>query len=343
MNRNQKTLAASGGVIAIAAAVAGFFVWNAVCAKSAALEGDDVGADGLLSVRDRASELSRRSVYPCAESVKVINANTAQLDDWCVAARRLAARGDRPVHAATPPQFKAEMVADAKRLVALSGEVDGALAKPDFAFGPFRPYIVEGKMPSQEELPMLQRRWDDVALVVEALSKAGVSELLDIAFGNDASAQPAAAKGKPNAKRPQPKLKPKAKTKDSGSAADMSVKAFPYVFTFTAHPAAFVGVINALGTAERFIVIDSLSLTRAADAIADAIGGADGKKRDAPARGGRGSRGARGAVPAAAPVMKDGVVTDPALEAPFRVVLNLTVYDFGLLGEDGEDGKEASK
>lgn len=343
MNRNQKILAASGGVIAVAAAAAGFFVWNAVSAKAAALDGDDMGADGLRTVQDRASELSRRSVYPCAESVKTINANTAQLDDWCAAARRLAARGDRPVRAETPPQFKAEMVADAKRLAAQPGEAEGRLMKPDFAFGPFRPYIVEGKMPSPEELPTLQRRWDDVAIVVEILSKAGVSELVDVAFGADAAGQPAAAKGaKPVAKRPQPKPKAKAKGDDVASAPD--AKAFSYAFTFAARPAAFVAAVNALGTNERFIVVDSLSVTRVADAISEALGGADGKKKESSPRGGRGARGARGAAaPVAAPAAKDGVVTDPAAEAPLRVALNLTVYDFGLLAESDEGGKEAAK
>lgn len=344
MNRNQKILAASGGVIAVAAAAAGFFVWNAVCAKTAALDGDDIGTDGLRAVQDRASELSRRSVYPCAESVKTINANTAQLDDWCAAARRLAARGDRPVRTETPPQFKAEMVADAKRLAALPGEAEGRLMKPDFAFGPFRPYIVEGKMPSPEELPTLQRRWDDVALVVELLSKAGVSELVDVAFGADAAGRPAAAKGvKPAAKRPQPKPKAKAKAKGDGAAPAPDAKAFPYVFTFTAHPAAFVAAVNALGTNERFIVVDSLSVTRVADAISEALGGADGKKKEPASRGGRGARSARGAAPAAAPAAKDGIVTDPASEAPFRVSLDFTVYDFGLLAESEEGGKEAAK
>lgn len=343
MNRNQKILAASGGVIVVAAAVAGFFVWNAVSAKSAALDGDDMGADGLRTVRDRVSELSRRSVYPCAESVKTINANTAQLDDWCAAARRLAARGDRPVRAETPPQFKAEMVADAKRLAALPGEVEGRLMKPDFAFGPFRPYIIEGKMPSPEELPTLQRRWDDVTLVVEILSKAGVSEIVDVAFGADAAGRPAAVKGsKPAAKRPQPK--PKAKAKGDGVAPAPDAKAFSYVLTFAAHPAAFVAAVNALGTNERFIVVDSLSITRVADAISEALGGADGKKKEPAPRGGRGARSVRGAAPAAAaPAAKDGIVTDPVSEAPFRVALNLTVYDFGLLAESDEGGKEAAK
>ena len=344
MNKNQKILAALGGVIALAVAAAGFFVWSALSAKVAAIEGDDEGNDGLEAVQDKASTLSRKPVYPCADSVKAIDANATSLADWQAAAQRRAARGDRPVPAMTPAQFKTEMVAEAKRLAALPGEVNGALAKPDFAFGPFRPYIAEGKMPGANEMTDLQRRWDDVALVVETLAQAGVSELVDVAFGADAAAKDQKKDAKKGAKKPvkRPALKNKAKAADAVEAKGL--KACSYVVTFAARPAALVKAVNALGTHERFIVVDSMTMMHTADPISDALGGTD-KKKEASSRGGR-----RGSRRAAADEDKKkteeevgGIVTDPAADAPMRVTLKLTVYDFGLLGDDADEDEKPVK
>ena len=345
MNTNQKILAALGGVIALAVAATGFFVWSALSAKVAAIEGDDEGNDGLDAVQTKASTLSRKPVYPCADSVKAIDANATSLADWQAAAQRRAARGDRPVPVQTPAQFKTEMVAEAKRLASLPGEVNGALAKPDFAFGPFRPYIAEGKMPGANEMADLQRRWDDVALVVETLAQVGVSELVDVAFGAAAAAKDQKKDAKKGAKKPvkRPALKNKAKAADAVEAKGL--KACSYVVTFAARPAALVKAVNALGTHERFIVVDSMTMMRTADPISDALGGTD-KKKEASSRGGR-----RGSRRAAADEDKKkteeevgGIVTDPAADAPMRVTLKLTVYDFGLLGDDAdEDEKSAEK
>ena len=346
MNKNQKILAALGGVIALAVAAAGFFAWSAYSGKVAALEGDDEGNDGLDAVQAQASMLSRKPVYPCAESVKAIDANVTSLADWQTRAKGLAERGDRPIPKMTPAQFKTEMVAEAKRLVALPGEVGGALAKADFAFGPFRPYIAEGKMPGSDEMANLQRRWDDVALVVETLAQAGASELVDVAFGADAAANDAKKDAKKGAKKPvkRPALKNKAKAADAAEAKGL--KACSYVVTFAARPAALVKAVNALGTHERFIVVDSMTMMRTADPVSDVLGGTD-KKKEASARGGRG----RGSRRAAADDQKKkgaeetggGIVTDPATDAPMRVTLKLTVYDFGLLGDASDEDETAAK
>ena len=53
---------------------------------------------------------------------------------------------------------------------------------PDFAFGPFNNYITGGDMPTEAQLSELQRRWDDIATIIEALSTCGVSQLLDVQF-----------------------------------------------------------------------------------------------------------------------------------------------------------------
>jgi hypothetical protein len=335
MNKNRLILAASGGVIGLAALVLAFLTWQGYSAKVAALEGDDEeGTEGLESVQAKAQTLSRKAVYPCPASARAIASNETCLADWRAEALKLASRGDRPVRATTPAQFKTELVEEAKRLIALPGAVGGALAKPDFAFGPFRPYVAEGKMPAPAELPALQRRWDDVSIIVEALANCGVAELVDVAFKEEKKAdddQPA------NKRKRRP-------AKKADAAAAKAPAACSYVFTFTTRAPGFVKAINALGTNERFIVVDGFSLVRSADPIGQALGA--GEKRESASSSGRrrGRRGAPAPEERKADAAKDaGIVTDPLLDAPFTVALTATVYDFRTMEEESQKKEEVSK
>ncbi|MBR2839546.1 MAG: Amuc_1100 family pilus-like protein [Kiritimatiellae bacterium] len=370
MNKNRMILAAVGGVIALAVLVMAFLTWRAYSAKVAAQEGDDEeGVDGLETVVSKAETLSRKPIYPCAESVKALKDDTETVASWRAEALKFVARGDRPIEKTTPAAFKTFIVGDAKRIASLKGSVNGALVKPDFAFGPFKDYIAEGKMPPEASLAEIQRRWDDVATVAETLAACGVGEITEVAFRDDAAAKEAAEKE--NARKSRNRRDAK-----KGAAKEVSFQpsAYGYTFAFTASPSALVKVVNALTTCERFIVIDGLSFDRTRDVIADALGG-DEKKAEAQAPSGRRRR--RGGGDAAAALAlaaaaasedsdsaKGGIVTDPQIDAPFAVTMAFTVYDFktmeeGAAGaggeakgatdakdnkaEEKEKGKEASK
>lgn len=302
MNKTKMTVVIVGGVAGLLVLAAAFLAWNASSAKTVALEGDyEEGIDGLETVRDQVGSLSRKPIYPCAESVTAIASNRTLVTEWEQEARKLASKGDKIFEQTTPPAFKAFIVADAKRLLEAPGAVAGKIAKPDFAFGPFKGYIAEGKMPEQAELAALQRQWDDVSTVVEILEASGIAELRDVAFG--ASKPPA----------------------------------YSYVFTFAAKPSAFVKAINALEVAERFIVVDDFGLSRASDVIAEALGG-DEKKSGSSGRRRRGRAVEEAKAEAKQP---GGVVTDPQQDAPLTVTLSLTVHDFGSLeGDKTEEVKK---
>ena len=344
MNKTKMILAGTGGAIGLIVLVLGFLVWQAFSAKTAAIEGDDEeGVDGLETVESRAQTLSRKPVYPCAASVTALEENQKSLGEWCKEGLSLAARGDRTFPKTTPAQFKTDIVADAKRLMALPGGVAGKLVKPDFAFGPFKDYIVEGKMPSEQELAELQRKWDDVATVTELLATNGVAELVDVQF--KAKAEASGAQDKRDARGKGDKRKGAAKSGDQ--TTEQSDNFFSYVFTFAAKPSAFVDVVNALETEERFIVVENFAFSRGTDVLAEALGGGDDKKKDAAqaSTGRRGRRGRRGAEAAAAPVAegrdgtektKNGIVTDPLIDAPMTVTMTVTVHDFRSLEESGE-------
>lgn len=348
MNKTKMILAGTGGAIGLVVLVLAFLVWQAFSAKTVAIEGDDEeGTDGLETVEARAQSMSRKPVYPCAASLSAIAANQKAVDDWCKEGLSLASRGDKVFPKTTPAQFKTDLVADARRLADLPGKAGGKLVKPDFAFGPFKDYIVEGKMPSETELGELQRKWDDVATVTELLSTNGIAELVDVGFAaakavESADAKDKRGKGGKRDKRMSPQVAP---------ATLVSPVACSYVFSFSAKPAAFIRTLNALESCERFITVDDFSFVRPSDVIAESLGGEEKKASETQASGRRGRRGRRGGDAVAAPVAEGGdgtekaegrnrIVTDPLLDAPMTVTMTVTVHDFRSLEEKPEEVKK---
>lgn len=341
MSRNRVILAAVGGVAALAVVVMCVVLWFAFAAKTAAMEGDfETGAPGLDTVVDEARRLSTGKVYPGPDGVKAIKTDIDRIADWRREAIRLASRGDRVFEKTTPAAFKSFIVRDAKRIAALPGAVDGAIVKPDFAFGPFRPYIAEGKMPEDARLAELQRRWDDLSGFAETLSTNGVSELVSFDF-RDAVAEADKENERGAAQQKRNRRGPEAKSAFKPSS-------FSYTAVFKARPNALIGVVNAIDSGERFIVVDSLSFERGNDALLAALGGEDRGKASSQQQFGRRRRRRGGEEPpkpaesaTGGSAAKDGIVTDPSLDEPFDVTLAFTVYDCNSLAEDpAAEGKE---
>jgi len=340
MNKTKLTLAIVGGVFGVAALATAYLAYDAYAAKVAAIEGDDEGNDGLDTVVTRAETLSRKPIYPSVDSVKAVDGNRGVLEAWKDEAAKLAAAGDRVYPHTTPAAFKSFIGSDAKRLAGLPGGVKGCLMRPEFEFGPFKDYVVGGKMPADAELPTLQRQWDDFATVAELLSTSGVAEVTGLRF-IEKKADDAQAKGKK-----KPVRKPVAKGK-KGAEDVLEPSRFGYVITFETRQTGFAKALNALETSERFISVEDFSLTRGTDVIGAALGEED-KQKAATASVGRGRR-RRGAAAAAAPEenkseLKNGIVTDPLLDAPFKVEMTVYVTDFRTLeGGDTEGADKASE
>jgi len=338
MNKTKTTLAVIGGIIGVATLAMAYFTWSAYSDKTVAMEGDEE-SDGLEAVVSKAQTLSRKAVYPCAESVKATDDNAAKLVDWNDEAIKLAARGDKNFDATTPAAFKTFIVSDAKRLARLPGGAAGVLVKPDFAFGPFKEYIVEGKMPADDALALLQRRWDDVVTVVEALAACGIVELTGIEYKDDAEAKDDDA-AKKNA-RSQKKGKGAEQVKSSLKPP----AAYKYTFSFTSRALGIVKAINTLSTCERYVVIDDFTFSRPIDKVAETIGG-DDKKKAAQQSTGRRRRGrAREEAKVEenaenGELKNNGIVTDPVKDDPFNVNFTVTVYDFRSMEEEVKPEKE---
>lgn len=342
MNKSKIVLAATGGVIGVATLAAAFLAWQSWSAVSEARDGGDSG-EGLDSVLSRASTLSRKDVYPCAESVKAIEANREKFEEWKEEAGRLVAEGDRSFDTnVTAAAFKEQLLFDAKRISALPGTADGAIVKPGFAFGTFREYILDGKLPPEAQLQKLQRQWDDVVFIFETLANAGVGEVTGLEIAA-ASAAPAPEQQEPRKGQKKPKRAGKSAKSAKGPPKDIVEN---YTVQFTSSPDAFVRAVNEFSVTNRFVVVEDFSFTRARDDIKEALS-VQPEKKDAPdaspsrrrrARRGEAEKEQAQVESARDAAIRKGVVFDPAIATPLSVVLKLSVRDFGtLLGGDNEE------
>ena len=340
MKNTKVILAALGGVILVAVLAAGFFTWCAISAKTAAIEGDEDGNDGLETVQAKAEKLSHKSVYPCEESLKELQAAREAVTAWKDEALALASAGDRAISDTTDAAFKEFIVGDARRLTQLPADLPDKIVEQTFEFGPFKPYIAEGKMPERDELKALQRKWDDVATIIETLASNGVSRVTAIEIkAPNADKQQGGGEARPRKEKRSRKQGAKAE-----APTGVQPVAYTYLVTCKMRPVAFVKTLNAFEKSKRFMTIDDFSFRHDKDVIAEAFGAE--KKDDSQSAGGRrGRRGRRAQQEVAEAEDSDKpkfkTITDPMADPPFEVKLTVTVYDFKSLEvEKKEEAKE---
>ena len=323
LNRNQMTLCAIGGVFAVGAGVLGWFLWSAIDESSEALEERDNSMSAIDSYYSA-------KVFPSAESLEAVKANTGEIAAWRETSKLVAARGDKSFAETTPPSFKQFLQSEQVRLSALPGKADGKICAPGFAFG-FDKYLGQSPtMPERADLPKLQRQLDFIAEAVELFADAGVDELK--AVKRDETG--AAAEGE---QPPEPRPAKKGK-KGKGAAADEAPLAtsLEYSFQILASPKALVSVMNRLNSEFRFTVVTALNFSESRDLISESFAARDKAENDAKnSQGSRRSR-RRGKsaeqleeLEAIAKPSDGGIVIDPEIDAPLVVDLVVRVFDFG--------------
>lgn len=332
MSKSKIILAAVGGVSGVAIVAAGVFMWLQISARTVAIEGDEEGTPGLESAQTKADGLLRQPIRPCDESVKELVSTREQVRSWKDETFSNVSKGDRPLTDLTDAALKEFLIRDAKRLQTLPAGTTNKIVAATFEFGPFKPYISEGKMPESDMLRTLQREWDDVVLIVETLADCGIVEVtaLDVVTETQPKRETTV------------KNRGAMKSKKAATVPEFSPASFTYKITCLSRPAAFVKTLNAFQTIDRFVVVDDFVIRRTKDVLAEAL---SGDKKDEPALASRGRSRSRGR----AKVIEDGkksddlgivTITDPQQEAPFEVVLTLTVHDFKSLEKSPKEEVE---
>ena len=273
LNRNQTTLCAIGGVFGVGVAALGWLLWSAIGESGEALE----ERDNSMSAIDN---FYSAKVFPSAESLEAVNANTEEISTWRENAKLVAARGDKSFVETTPPSFKQFLQSEQVRLSSLPGRAaDGKICAAGFAFG-FDKYLGQNPtMPEKADLPKLQRQLDFIAEAVEMFAEAEVDEVKAVKRDETSA----------SAVEEEP-VRPAKKGKKGKAAADEGPLAtsLDYSFQLLASPKALVTVINRLNAEFRFTVVTEFNFTESRDIIAENFAARD--KAESEARGGQGGR-----------------------------------------------------
>ncbi len=318
MNKTRIAMCAIGAAGAVATLAAGVMAWLESDSRSEAA----YTLEAQVSRRDRNAGASK-------EFEAAALANAAKLEKWTREAyAAMAADGRREPYAAQDPAaFKALMVEQARAFAARNGtsEGTGKIVKNEFGFG-FDDLVWGRKIPAQQDLPLLQRRWFDIMGIAKIVADCGAGEILAISVAGPRTA-------------PQPETGRASRSSRKKEKPDpFPVSEERYVFKFSARPAALVRILNALSSNGRFYDIETMSFEQDGDPLAHILG-ADKDKEAAGGRKGRRGRLRRrqledeekqeaaanenGGAPA-----KKGLVTDPASCAPFTVAMTIATLEF---------------
>ena len=332
MNKSKIVLASIGGVAGTAALVMAYLIWSAYSGKSA-IEADLAACESSVSSLSKGVRVQAgvakdgktknyKTVVPSQDSIRRINEETKQLNEWKAKAVEFAASQVHEASELTPLVLKEEMGKTAMHYASQNGTVDGKFVKPDFAYG-LPEFFVDKRVPSAEEMPSVQRKWNDIVLVVDALVEAGALQLVDVQVKPKEDEQKASQQNR--------------RGRRGGAAAKKAKKIKPsresYAFTFVARGDTIVKVLNKIAAGKIFAVVDSISFVREEDSLQKALT-RDNKKKDG-ARGGRSGRtgGRFGARTAKADAgekeeKENPIVTDLVMDAPHKVTINVSTYVF---------------
>ena len=321
LSKQQTIGAVGGGVFLVLAGALGWMLFSAWSERGEAEE----RLEGETSSFRRYNEAA---VFPSKGSIASVKSNETSYAAWYESAVALAARGDRVTPVETPPIFKQRLQAEVRRMAALPGGANGHISAETFLFG-FEQYLGEGGvLPQSADVPRLANQLDAITTVVDMCAEAGVLEIKSVQRAEPPKAD----------EDDQDRGKKKKKGKKAAEADELKQTCLDYAFEVTTRPAAFVSLLNALTSTERFFVVKNLSFRESSDMIVDKItaiesAAAQKSRGAATSGGGRRRRGMAAAVEAdaAQPGLSkdDRIVVDPELDAPIVVKFNLSVYDFG--------------
>lgn len=328
-------MASTGGVALLAVALIGYLAFAAFSEQSESQEAID-------SALSNVQRINNRPVAPINDSVTAIDANSATLEKWYNDALQLVAVGDLVTdQTLTPSSFKEKLVEESAALSKKPGNVLGSIVKEGYAFG-FDRFITGSDLPEAEKIAEYDRQWNDIKVIVSALSKSGGSEFVSIEMksvpeilksigivvdGDDAKAKKDDKKGGRANQRGNTKK----------AEADKPVESYSmqgYHIVYRARPQAQVKFLNELASCQRFVTTFNLSFKHVEDPIATVLAP---EKKAAETSGtkkrGRGKKRAEAEETAAtddaaATKAPSGMVIDTVNGGELEITLDLATIDF---------------
>lgn len=328
-------MASVGGVAVLAVAIIGYLAF----AASSEQEETRESIDSALSNVQR---INNRPIAPIMDSVSAIEENTAALEKWYGEALQLVSVGDCALDASlTPSSFKEKLVEEAAALSKEPGNVLGSIVKEGYAFG-FDRFITGSDLPEAEKIAEYNRQWEDIKVLVKALSKSGGSEFVSIevksvpeilkAIGVNVEDEKAAAK-KDDKKggRANPRANNKKKAEAEKPLESYSMQGYHIVYR--ARPQAQVKFLNELASCPRFVTTFYLTFAHEDDPIARVLAPEKKTENVSSKKRGRGKKRAETDEAASEEAAADvkapsGIVIDTDNAGELVVTLDLATIDF---------------
>jgi len=322
MKRHQIILISCGVLMAVVCLGACWFLFTTMSAKTAAKEECNQAYEEL-------QKIFHAKFFPSAENIARVKEDQKTLEAWLVTASNQVHQGDLRIEPKTPTGFKQVLQTTVRALSAHSGANQGGIVAAGFNFG-FDKYLGQSdSLPIADHVDRLTAQLVIIEKICKEFYASNILELKAVtreAF-DDLSLQPK------EEEQPKPASRRKSRRRDRddsastpapAATANMDSEYFSkqrFTFEFMARPAAFINVLNRLAAMDLFVIVAETEFRKTADPLAQR---AAAKKA---AESGKTADGKPAVDPASlTPVQR--IVTDPELEPPVSVKLDVDVYSF---------------
>ena len=318
MKRQHLVLLIVGGLITAACIGTGWFLVSAMLAKTAAVEKRNTAYAAV-------ERIYNAKVFPNDETIVRVKEDEKAIDNWLQAASKLVHAGDLAIEPKSPTGFKQSLQATVRELSSLSGSVNGKIVPSGFHFG-FDKFLGESdSLPASEHVAILDRQLVIIDRLCHELHAAKVLEIKAVQRETfDVVSQD------PAEQRREPTTSRRRRSRDADEATPKKQTVTPesqlfskqrFSFEFIARPAAFIHALNRLAAVDLFVVVAEVEFKKTSDPFArqETLKRGDTSATD--------NEPVQKIDPARVPHAQR-IVTDPDLDAPVSVKIDVDVYSF---------------
>lgn len=310
--------------MAVVCLVAGWFLFSAMMKKGAA-------ADARNEAYGELKNIYSSKVFPNEPNIVRVKEDQKALEAWLGTVSNLVHKGDLQVDKESPTSFKQLLLDTVRALSAQPGSIGGKVVPAGFFFG-FDKYLGESaSLPAPEHVDRLTRQLKIIEMICKELYAAKILSIEAVSretFEEGASADKAqddSASGKKKRSKKDDASRGKAAVKQHAAPSAQTSDLFTkqrFTFVFKARPEAFVDALNRLAAMDLFVVVAETEFRKADDPLT---------KREAAKKAKESSSSAGAAAapvdPASVP-HAERIVTDPGLEPPVSVKIDVDVFSF---------------
>ncbi len=321
MKRQKIVLIVCGALLGGVCLVEIWFLFSAMRVRSAA-------ADERNAANDELRGIYGAKVFPSDANISRVNEDAKALQTWVEATSKLVHQGDLNVESNTPPVFKRNLTETVRMLSQHPGAVKGKIVDSGFTFG-FDKYLGDSaSLPERDDVWRLTQQLEIIKRVCRELFAANILSLDEVQREvfeegkNEEDAQEKGGSSRRRRNRPEAGPAAPARRNPAASRAGEFYSKQRFTFVFKARPAAFVEVLNRLAATDLFLVVAEVSLQKTDDPLL---------KWQAAGRSETGRAGAEESVAKvdlATIPHAERIVTNPELEPPVSVRIELDVYSF---------------